>query len=83
MPHLSGLLRRRKGGVVFLLGDDGLLALDVLLLELWQEALPVFLFQGWVFGQFPLDHERLDVVNRVHILYAIFHHTPHLSHCTP
>ena len=68
MPHLSGLLRRREGRVVFLLGDDRLLALDVLLLELGQEALPILLFQGWVLGQFPLDHERLYVIDGVHIL---------------
>lgn len=77
--HLTGLLGGREGGVLGLLHNDWLLSLHVLLLELGQEALPVLGGQVGVLGQLTLDHQCLDVVDRVHILDAILNHSPHLQ----
>jgi len=51
-------------------GGLGLLSFDVLLLELWQKSVPRFVFQLFVFGEFALDHQGLDVVDRVHVVHA-------------
>lgn len=52
--------------------------LDVLLLEFGQEPLPIFVGQFGVFRQLPLDHERLDVIDRMHVLDTILRNPPHL-----
>ena len=48
-----------------------LFTLDVLLLEVRQEAVPVFVSHFRVFGKFLLDHEFLDVVDRVDVAHAV------------
>ncbi len=48
-----------------------LLPLHILLLELREEALPIFLLERRVLGQLPLDHQRLNVVDRVDVAHAV------------
>ena len=38
-----------------------------------QLPVPVLIRKGWVLGQLPLDHERLDVIDRVDVLDAVLH----------
>ncbi len=56
----------------------GLFPLHVFLFEFWQEAVPILIGQLRVLGKLSLDHERLNVVDRVNVLYAVLHNTPDL-----
>ena len=49
----------------------------IALAEFGQESLPRLLRQGWVLRQLALDHERLDVVDRVHVVHRLLHHLAH------
>lgn len=55
-----------------------LLPLDVLLVELRQEPLPVLVLEVGVLSQLSADHERLDVVHRVHVVHAVRNDLSHL-----
>ncbi len=77
--HLAGLLGGWEGGVLRLLDNDRLLALNILLLKLGQKAFPVFCSQIWILGQLTLDHEGLDVVDGMDILDAVLNNSPHLQ----
>ena len=56
---------------------QGLLRRHIFTGEFGQKAAPVLVGQRRVLGQFPLDHQDLDVVYRVHVLHAVLDHLPH------
>mmetsp|Transcript_4236 Transcript_4236/g.16865 ORF Transcript_4236/g.16865 Transcript_4236/m.16865 type:complete len:262 (-) Transcript_4236:586-1371(-) len=70
--------RRREHLVLLPLADlRGLLALDVLLLELGQEPVPALVRQRGVLRELALDHQLLDVVDGVHVFHAILDDLAH------
>ncbi|QFZ29642.1 hypothetical protein EJF18_60153 [Clavispora lusitaniae] len=63
---------------LLLLLDGSLLTCNVLLLEHGQESRPVLVGQLRVLSQLSLDHQFLDVIDGVHVLHAILHHSSDL-----
>lgn len=75
---LDSRLLLRWEGRVFLLLDGGFLFLFHLdLLEFGQESVPIFFLESLVLHEFTLDHELLDVIDRVDVLHGVYHDPPH------
>ena len=39
---------------------------------------PILILKFWILHQLPLDHQRLNVVDRVNVVHGVHHHLPHL-----
>mmetsp|Transcript_7030 Transcript_7030/g.30934 ORF Transcript_7030/g.30934 Transcript_7030/m.30934 type:complete len:242 (+) Transcript_7030:962-1687(+) len=74
-----GLRRQRwKRSVRFLLLPCRLFLLLILFLELGQKSVPIFALQLIVPAEFSLDHEDFNVVDRMHIVHAVFNNPANL-----
>lgn len=75
---LAGLLWWRERRIDLLLrGFLGLLGLDARFLELRQKTIPRLIGKLWILSKLSLNHQLLDMVNRVNVLHTVKYYPAH------